>query len=426
MTLALFGEVLRLSIATLAAYKMRAALTVLAIVIGITSLVGISSLIRGFDQSLRESIQAIGPDTIFVAKFSAISLSGGASMQSLLARPDLTPRDAAAIQQQARTIGHADILLGEGGPPTRERLHFGNEKTKLLNIIGTSENYTTAIRVAVERGRYFTAAEVQHRRPVIVLGQTPYRALFNHIDPIGKRVRLGIEQYTVIGVVAPKPSSGGFTMGVDDFVLVPHTAYQKQFGIRLENIGKGTASSVLVAAVPREGVPREQALRDVQDVLRMRRRLRVDQPNNFDLVTQDAALKLWDQISTTTLLASVALSSIALLVGGIGVMAVMTIAVTERTREIGLRKALGARKGDILAQFLVEAVFLTLLGGVLGIVAGAAAGLIVHASTGFPVSLPWWTFAVGVGFSGLVGITFGLLPAVRAARLDPIEALRYD
>ena len=160
--------------------------------------------------------------------------------------------------------------------------------------------------------------------------------------------------------------------------------------------------------------------------MRIRHGLRLDQPNDFDIVTQDAILGLWNQITRAAFLALVVLSSIALMVGGIGVMSIMTISVTERTREIGVRKALGARRREILWQFLLEAVFLTSAGGILGILFGTAIGLGVHALTGFPISLPWWSFAIGVGFSAAVGVFFGMVPAVRASRLDPIEALRYE
>jgi len=178
--------------------------------------------------------------------------------------------------------------------------------------------------------------------------------------------------------------------------------------------------------VPREGVPREHALREIETTMRIRHSLRLDQPNDFDMVTQDAILQVWDQISQGALLALIVLSSIALMVGGIGVMSIMTMSVTERTREIGVRKALGARRVEILWQFLLEAVFLTSAGSLLGILIGAGIGLLVHAVSGFPVSLPWWSFAIGIGFSAFVGVFFGMVPAIRASRLDPIEALRYE
>jgi len=160
--------------------------------------------------------------------------------------------------------------------------------------------------------------------------------------------------------------------------------------------------------------------------MRVRHRLKLDEANDFDIATQDAVLQVWEQISQATFLALVVISSIALMVGGIGVMAIMTISVTERTREIGVRKALGARRREILWQFLLEAVFLTSLGGVVGIVLGAGIGWLINVLSGFPISLPWWSFAIGIGFSATVGIFFGIFPAFKAARLDPIEALRYE
>ncbi len=223
-----------------------------------------------------------------------------------------------------------------------------------------------------------------------------------------------------------RPSPGGFDLGVDDFVVIPQTTYQKQFGIRAFRQGRGEMRSILISAVPREGVPRAVAMREVEQIMRTRHGLRLDQPNDFDLVTQDAVLELWNTISQATFLALVVISSIALMVGGIGVMSIMTITVTERTREIGVRKALGARRVEILWQFLLEAVFLTSAGGVLGIICGSSLGIAVHFITGVPISLPWWSFAIGFGFSAGIGVFFGMVPAIRASRLDPIEALRYE
>ena len=421
----LFTEIVTMAWETLRTNKLRSALTVLGVVIGIMSIVGMTSLIRGFDESLRDSIRTIGPDTIFVAKFSAVSLSSGASLQEMLKRPNMTPQDADAIGR-APSIEAATVILGNGGPAPQERIYYRDQRTKPLNIFGTTDVYPSLTRIPVELGRFFNEQEVQRHRKVIVLGQTPYQALFPTGDPIGKMVRLGLIQYEVIGVLAKRPSPGGFDTGADDNAIIPDTAYEKQFGIRVASIGRGELRAVLIGALPREGVSREQAIRDVEDIMRVRHGLRLDQPDDFDIVTQDAILKVWDQVSQATFLSLVVLSSIALMVGGIGVMGIMTISVTERTREIGVRKALGARRVEILWQFLLEAVFLTLAGGLFGIALGSAIGLGVHWLTAFPISLPWWSFAIGVGFSASVGVFFGMVPAIRASRLDPIEALRYE
>lgn len=425
MRTGLFREIVALAFDTVRTQKMRSALTILGIVIGITSIVGMTAIIRGFDQSLTESILAIGPDTIFVAQFSGLSLAGGKDFSELMRRPTLTLRDADAIER-APSIDRVGLVLGEGGPQTQSRILYGGERTKPVNIFGTTENYAEVFRIDLAAGRFFTQGEVTHRRRVVVLGQAPYLALFPNIDPIGKRVRVGNELYSVIGVLDTRPSPGGLNVGQDDFVVIPHSAYQKQFGIKVTRSRRGQLQSILIAAIPILGVPRDEAMRDVENVMRIRHGLRLDDENDFDLLTQDAALRLWDQVSSATYLALVAISSIALMVGGIGVMAIMTISVKERTREIGTRRALGARRREILWQFLLEAIFLTAAGGVLGVILGSASGVAVHLATGFPISLPWWSFAIGVGFSATVGIVFGLFPAVRASGLDPIEALRYE
>ncbi|MFB3852965.1 MAG: ABC transporter permease [Vicinamibacterales bacterium] len=422
---ALFADIVGIALDTLRANKLRSALTVLGIVIGITAIVGMSSLILGFDESLRNSIREMGPNTIFVSKFSGLSMSSGASFLDLMKRPNLTIPDARAIER-APSVAMVDVWLGAGGPGVQERLFYRNDRTRPIAILGTTEKFADINFLHLAAGRFFSETEVQHRRPVIVLGQTPVKALFTNLDPIGKQVRVGRHLYTVVGVLDPRPGLGGFDTGQDDIAVIPYTTYQKQFGIDAMRIGRGEWRAIMIAVVPREDVPREQAQREVEEIMRIRHGLRLDQPNDFDIVTQDAALKLFTQITQGIFLALVVISSIALMVGGIGVMAIMMISVTERTREIGIRKALGARRREILWQFILEAVVLTSVGGILGILIGSAIGIGTAYFTDFPISLPWWSFAIGFGFSAGVGIFFGLYPAFKASRLDPIEALRYE
>ena len=425
----LLAEVVAMAFDTVRGNKMRSALTVLGVVIGITSIVGMTSMIRGFDQSLRAMIAAIGPNTIFVQRFGITSFAGGAEFKELIKRPNLSISDARALESQAGTIQFVDIQLGAGGPPTQRRVFYGTQKTKSLVVIGTSENFAEGTRIPMLGGRFFNGTELQYRKNVVVLGNTPYKLLFapSGIDPVGKTVRVGSERFEVVGVFDQRPAAGGFNLGQDDFVVIPYTAYQRIFGLNPVRINRtATILPIMIAVVPREGVRMADALADVERVMRIRHGLRLDQPNDFDVVTQDAFLKLWDRISQGTFLALIVISSIALMVGGIGVMAIMSISVTERTREIGVRKALGARRAEILFQFLMEAAFLTSVGGLIGIALGAAIGWTVHLVSGFPISLPWWSFAIGIGFSASVGLFFGMYPAVKASRLDPIEALRYE
>jgi putative ABC transport system permease protein len=435
MRFALFSDIIGMAYDTLRGNKLRAGLTILGVVIGITAIVGMTSLIRGFDESLRDSIRQLGPDTLFLAKFSGLSAMSGKEFKDLIKRPSLTVADARAIEREAPSVGKVDVLLGRWGMGTRERAYYKGEKTRDLSIIGVTENYADVNALKIAGGRFFTESEVEHRRNLAVLGDSPVKALFPNLDPVGKTIRIAGDEYEVVGYVGPRPSAGGLGGGQDDFIVIPYTTYQKQFGWRRMsgNIHAGGTQtrasafqSAMIAVVPAEGATRDQAMAEVEQIMRIRHGLRLDQANDFDIITQDAALKMWDQISGATFIGLVVISSIALMVGGIGVMAIMMISVTERTREIGVRKALGARRREILWQFLLEAVFLTSVGGLLGILLGAGIGWGVHLATGFPISLPWWSFALGIGFSSSVGIFFGLVPAIRAARLDPIEALRYE
>jgi putative ABC transport system permease protein len=424
----LAGEVVRMALDTLRSNKMRSSLTILGVVIGITAIVGMTSLIRGFDQSLRDSVKALGPSTIILTKLSIVSISSGAEFSDLLRRPNLTVDDAKAIEKLAPTIEIVDIMLGTGLSQTTERMYYRGERTKQLTVIGATEQFAEARFAKVMLGRFFTEPEVLHRRRVVVLGDTAYQGLFatSGLDPINKKVRIGAVEYTVIGVLEKAPSVGGFGNDQDDMVVIPQTTHQIMFSTNATRRQMPGQNSATIMVVPYAWASKEDALSDVEEIMRIRHGLKLDEPNDFDLATQDAILRVWDQISRATFLALIVISSIALMVGGIGVMAIMMISVTERTREIGVRKALGARRQEVLFQFLSEAAVLTSIGGVLGILCGSGIGLAVTLATGFPISLPWWSFAIGLGFSAGVGIFFGMVPAVRASRLDPIEALRHE
>jgi putative ABC transport system permease protein len=427
----LFIEVVAMALDTLRANKLRSALTVLGVVIGITSIVGMTAMIRGFDESLRELIAQAGPNLIYLERYGATSFVNGFELKEFLRRPNLTVSDARAIEEQATTLQYVDIEYGAAavGPMTQRRVFYRDLKSKTLIVFGTGENFAEGTRLKMRVGRFFNGSEVQHRKNVAVLGYGPYQLLFESsgTDPLGKLVRVGAERFEVVGVFDKRPAPGGANLQQDDFVAVPYTAYQRVFGLRIGRITPSkTVINVMISALPREGVSLAEAVTDVERVMRIRHGLRLDEPNDFDLSTQETFMKLWNRISQATFFALVVISSIALLVGGIGVMAIMSISVTERTREIGVRKALGARRAEILFQFLVEAACLTMFGGILGIALGAGLGWIVHLVSGFPISLPWWAFALGLGFSASVGLFFGMWPAFKASRLDPIEALRYE
>jgi putative ABC transport system permease protein len=403
---------------------------VLGVVIGITAIVGMTALIRGFDSSVREMFNVIGPRTIFLSRFSVVDFASGAEFRELMKRPNLTQSDARALEEQTTTLDYVDFEVGAGqpGPVVQQRVFYLGRRSKPVLIFGTSEFFAEGTNIPFRAGRFFTGTELQYRKNVAVIGYTPYQVLFGEsgTEPIGKLVRIGNERFEVVGAFDKRPTAGGFNLGADDFVVIPNTVYQRLYGLRAFRNRMGTIMSIQISMMAKEGVPIAEAMADVERVMRTRHGLRLDQPNDFGIATQDAIIKTYERISQAVLFALVVISSIALMVGGIGVMAIMSISVTERTREIGVRKALGARRAEILFQFLMEAAFLTSLGGVLGIALGSGIGLTIHLVSGFPVSLPWWSFAIGLGFSASVGIFFGMYPAFKASRLDPIEALRYE
>jgi putative ABC transport system permease protein len=417
----LFVDIVGMALDTLRANKLRAALTILGVVIGVTSIVAMTSLIRGFGDEMRRLIREMGSDTVYVQKFGFASFASGRSFVDLLKRPNLTEEDAGAISR-APSVAMVGLQLGGGPGSQPQRISYGGKSTRQLVVVGTSANFADTNYIAMEQGRFFTDYEVTHRRSVVVLGYGPASTLFENVDPIGKRVRIGRTEFTVVGTMGKRPSP--LAGNQDDFAVIPVTTYEKYN--RTPTIRGVLVRFLSISVVPAAGVTRDQLLRDVEEIMRSRHRLKLDEENDFDILTSDMVMKIIDQLTQAVALALVVISSIALMVGGIGVMAIMTISVTERTREIGVRKAIGARRGEILVQFLLEAAFLTVVGGVLGILLGSAISLTVNYFAGFPISLPWWSFAIGFGFSAGIGIFFGMYPAVRASRLDPIDALRYE
>ncbi len=422
---ALYVDTISMAFGTIRANKLRSFLTVLGIVIGITSLVGMTSLVRGFDQSIRDAISQMGPKTLYLVK--ANPMMGGDLKQFLevMKRPNLTEADARALKE-AESLQWVDMSYGGGQPGgAMGRAFYKNLRTMNMAFLGTPAHYPQVSSLSVADGRYFSEAEVEHRRNVVVLGQTPAQALFPAVNPIGKVIRIGPGKFTVLGVMAKRLSPGGLG-DPDNNAFMPMTTYAKTFSLSRFRWGKNTWAPVMIACVPREEYTREQAQAEIEGIMRARHALKVDQPNDFDFMTSDSILNMISQVTQYIYLGLVVLSSIALMVGGIGVMSIMMISVTERTREIGVRKALGARRREILWQFLLEAGTLTAVGGVLGIGLGSFIGLLVHWLAHFPISLPASSFAIGFGFSAAVGMFFGMYPAYKASRLDPIDALRYE
>ena len=408
-------DILLMAIAGLRAHKMRSILTLSGIVIGITAVVGMSAVIRGIDLSISGGIRAMNPNVVYLDRMGPRIVLNVEEWLELDRRPELTMDDLKAIERACPSVGTLDVFAGQNDSHSLKR---GKEKSRNCSIMGVGENYLDVNNMVLQDGRFFTSEEVERGTRVIVLGAGPVDSLLRHVDPIGKRVRLEDREYIVIGTLVPQADVGGFNLGQDNFAVIPITAHMKDLS--------GRRQSVTIAMVPKEGVTPETMEAEVIEFMRVRHALRAGQENDFDMMTQESILQFWRDISNAVFYTLLAISSIALAVGGIGVMAVMLVAVTERTREIGVRRAIGARRGQILLQFLAEAAMLTALGGVIGSAVGAGAAWGIGELVDLPVAMPWDTFAIAIAGSTLIGIVFGVYPAHRAARVDPIVALRYE
>jgi len=410
------GESARMGLATLWAHKLRSFLTIVGIVIGVTAIVGMTALVRGLDETITGEIQDIGADHLFIRKWGGRVVTGEREFLRLERRPGITEGDVAAMAALPE-IGLYDVMLGTGPMQAMVQLSYRDHDVN-LPVLGTSETYAIVNAAEIDRGRFFSGPEVRNKNRVVVIGSGVVEALFPQLDPVGKTIRMSGLPYTVVGVFEEQ-SLLLWGQTKDQRVLVPYTSFHRDFEMTTE-------MDIMATMVPSEGTNVDDARDAMTFVMRQRHDLRPGEESDFDIVTQANFLELWDQITGSVFLAMIVISSIALMVGGIGVMNIMLVSVTERTREIGVRKALGARRRDILWQFLVEAGVLTGIGGVFGVAIGSLVGAGAAKLISFPVSLPVWSFVIGVGASTAIGVFFGLYPAGKAAAMDPIEALRYE
>jgi len=415
MRLGIFKEIVIMAVDSLRTHKLRSFLTLLGIVIGVMTVIGMVSIIQGLNKSFLSELEAVGSDIIIVEKFEP-GIRTGRMTEEERKRKDLTYEDAQAIEEECSRIKAVVALLG-ADYFVETPIKYQNRKSRDAFILGMSERYPEVLSVYLpERGRFFTAADVAHRTRVCVLGYDLAENLFPHENPMGKEIRIGPEKFTVIGVLKQRGSF--FGQSQDNFVGIPITTLMKYFPYDLSNLQ--------FVAAPASHEVLDEAIEEIINLLRKRRKVSFSQPNDFAVYTQDTIVDLYNQLTGAAYLVMVVVSSIGLLVGGIGVMNIMLVSVKERTREIGIRKALGARSGDILKQFLVEAVFLTGSGGIFGILIGFGIALLVKAATPLPASVTLWSVFLGFFVSVSVGIFFGIFPAQKAAKLAPIVSLRYE
>jgi putative ABC transport system permease protein len=409
-------EAISMALAAIRAHKMRAFLTVLGVFIGVTTVIGMVSIITGLNRSMAEQIESLGSNVIYVTKHE-IGIQFGGPSEEERNRPPITFEDAMAVQELCPSV---DAVSPQNWGPGEKTVKYKDNKVSRFELIGVMPQYEVVNNNYVEEGRFFTESDVNYRAMVTVLGVDVAETLFPNQDPIGKQISIGgrnfsPKRFLVIGVMEKRPSILGDSQ--NNFVLLPHDTYKKLYPEEKE---------LLLVAKPESPELMEQAMDEITQVMRIRRGLSVDKPNNFALATQDDLMDMYRSITSAIYLVMVVISSIGLLVGGVGVMNIMLVSVTERTREIGIRKAIGARKKDILWQFLIEAMTLSGSGGVLGIIIGLLLGWFVGQVTPLAAGVSLFWIILGFSFSVSVGLVFGIYPAYRAAKLDPIVSLRYE
>jgi putative ABC transport system permease protein len=416
-----FGENVRFALLAVRAHKLRAGLTILGIVVGVGTVIAMVSIVTGFNNNMVRNFQSFGASLVMFQKYEPRFGPGGPRPEGELRRRELTIEDAAALRAipEMRAVAPQRYLWNN----TDVHARYRDAELRSPRIFGVMQDYPIAQNRFVTEGRFLTETDMEHAADVVVIGDDVRERLFPREDPLNKRMQIGHDSYTVVGLLDKKGKMFGESN--DNFLLIPITTFDRRFPwIRVGGID---GDALRIATVPQRPDQVATVIEKARGILRVRRRVPFNKPDDFGIVTPDKLIESFQGITSGITLAMVFIAFVSLLIGGVGVMNIMLVSVTERTREIGVRKAVGAFRRDIVLQFLTEATTLSLFGGAIGVIVGVAvpAG-IKKFFEALPAETPLWSVVVGLAVSITVGIFFGLYPAVKASRLDPIEALRYE
>lgn len=412
----LFREIFDQAIGTLWTYRFRSFLTVLGVMIGTAAVIAVGSLVSGLQQDVTSQIEQFGTNTAFISRLPMGMDRNRELTEEERKRKPLTAEDALAIGQLSSVIAVSPILM----PDTRmgdlpPAVRFRNNEVQTPNVRGVWASYANTRDITLAEGRFFTETEDNHNIEVCVIGHNIADKLFAGYEPLGNQISIGYRVFTVVGTLEQaKTGILGGGMNADNWIFIPFNVMRSLYPAQ---------EDIFISAQAPSG-QLNQMLDDITSLLRRRRNVPYNQPDNFNLATPDRMISTFNDMLKIIALIVVPITSIALLVGGIGVMNIMLVSVRERTKEIGIRRAVGARRGDITWQFLLEAVMLTGMGGMIGIACGFLVSLLTDYV--FPTRVPLTFVITGFSVSVAVGLIFGIYPATKAARLDPIEALRYE
>lgn len=410
-TNASFVEAARLALDSLRSSKLRSFLTLLGIILATTTLIAVMSIINGMNLYIAENVSNMGADGFRVVRMAFIgNWDPKKFLEFQKKNPMLKVDEFEFLKSQATLVREFGLSAGRGG-----KVSHGGQTEESAGIQGGTPNYAVINNYQVENGRFFTETDERHHLPVVFLGSDLKERFFPNIDPVGKPVDIDGRPFEVVGTAKAKGSV--FGQSQDNFVIIPITTYFKMYGAR---------SGMAYIAVARDQTVLSQAQDEVRSLLRAYRHLGPKADENFSIISSDSLVTAWQQLTGAIAATAVAVVSVFMVVGGVVIMNIMLAVVTERTREIGIRKSVGARRQDILNQFLVESSMLAGTGGLIGVLAAWAVAVLVRTVTPVPMRMPLTSVIVGVGLSAVVGLFFGIYPARQAAKLDPIEALRAE